>query len=152
MPASSPSQTLPFRGRAAAKQPGGAARARQLRNSPTDAEKKMWHILRDIDWPKAHFRRQVQIGPYFADFLSHHFKLIIEVDGSQHSEDAGLRKDAARTEFLNKEGFKVLRFFNIDVLKNSAGVHHAIECELQALIPTPNPSPQGGGAEQVVQP
>jgi very-short-patch-repair endonuclease len=113
----------------------------------TDAEKKMWHILRDLDWPQAHFRRQVKIGQYYADFLSHKFKLIIEVDGSQHAEGFGLVHDNRRTEFLNREGFEVIRFFNIDVLTNAAGVHDAIEAKLRSLAPTPDPSPQGGGAE-----
>ena len=141
-------QTLPSRGRVGAQRPGGENRARDLRKHMTNAEKKMWHILRDMDWPQAHFRRQVKIGAYFADFLSHKFKLIIEVDGSQHAEDVGLQRDAQRTAFLNAEGFEVIRFFNIDVLKNSSGVFEAIEAKLRALTPTPNPSPQGGGADK----
>ena len=140
-------QTLPLRGRVGAQRPGGVQRARSLRKNMTDAEKKMWHILRDLDWPLAHFRRQVKIGPYFADFLTHRYKLIVEVDGSQHAEGPGLNHDTRRTAFLNKEGFDVIRYFNIDVLTNAAGVHDAIEAKLHALTPTPDPSPQGGGAE-----
>ena len=63
--------TLPLRGRETAKRSGGVTRARQFRNNMTDAEWKMWFILRDMDWPEAHFRRQVRIGAYYADFLSH---------------------------------------------------------------------------------
>jgi very-short-patch-repair endonuclease len=75
---------------------------RQLRKNQTDAERKMWFILRDLDWPEAHFRRQAKIGQYFADFLSHHFKLVIEVDGSQHFElptrGRGKRKQVCRAK------------------------------------------------------
>ncbi len=140
-------QALPLRGRAGARRPGGVQRARSLRKNMTDAGRKMWHILRDLDWPHAHFRRQVKIGPYFADFLSHKFKLVIEVDGSHHAERAGVARDNRRTALLHREGFDVIRFFNIDVLQNAAGLHDAIEAKLRAMTPTPNPSPQGGGAE-----
>jgi very-short-patch-repair endonuclease len=144
-------QPLPLGGRVTAKRTGGVVRARELRCNMTDAEWKMWHILRDIDWPGAHFRRQAKIGPFYADFLSHSYKLIIEVDGAQHYEDDAAAIDERRTRFLNREGFKVIRFGNIDVLKNSAGVFDAITDVLKHTIPTPRlrrvPSPQGGGSK-----
>ena len=148
--------TLPLMGRVTVspekgERSGGVNRSRQLRKAMTGAEKKMWHILRDMKWPSTHFRRQVKIGPYYADFLSHSFKLIIEVDGSQHFEEPALAYDAIRSKFLNAEGYLVLRFDNADVLRNSSGVHDAIAEALNERAPTPNPSPQGGGANMGVE-
>jgi very-short-patch-repair endonuclease len=141
---------LPSRGRETAKRSGGVTRARQFRNNMTDAEWKMWFILRDMNWPGAHFRRQARIGPYYADFLSHAFKTIIEVDGSQHGEVTGSSHDTIRDAFLRKEGFSILRFWNLDVLKNPSGIHDAVAAHLSSLTPTPRlrrvPSPQGGGS------
>ena len=134
---------LPLRGRG-----GGGVTSRQLRKNQTDAERKMWFILRDLDWPKAHFRRQVKIGQYFADFLSHHFKLIIEVDGSQHFEPDGLARDVVRTAFLGAEGFSVIRFGNNDVLGNPAGVADKVIDVLSSLTPTPTPPHKGEGQEE----
>jgi very-short-patch-repair endonuclease len=105
----------------------------------------MWWILRDLKWPEAHFRRQVKIGPFFADFLSHHFKLVIEVDGSQHFELEGLARDERRTAFLNREGFRVVRFGNHDVLSNSSGVTDRLIDVLTSLTPTPSPPHKGEG-------
>jgi very-short-patch-repair endonuclease len=145
-------QTLPFRGRVAAKPPGGAVRttSRTLRKTPTDAERKMWWILRDLKWPKAHFRRQAQIGPFFADFVSHHFKLVIEIDGSQHYDPEGIARDTRRTAFLKREDFHVIRFGNREVLSNSAGVTDRVIFVLTRLDPTrpraaANPPPEGEG-------
>ena len=126
--------------------------SRGLRKSPTDAERKMWFILRDLEWPKAHFRRQVKIGNYFADFLSHHLKLIIEVDGSQHFEPEGLARDEKRTAFLNREGFQVLRFDNHDVLTNASGVADKLIDLLSGLTPTPSPPHKGEGQDAIITP
>jgi very-short-patch-repair endonuclease len=138
---------LPLRGRG-----GGGVTSRQLRKNQTDAERKMWFIPRDLDWPKAHFRRQVKIGQYFADFLSHHFKMVIEVDGSQHFEPDGLARDKARTAFLGAEGFSVIRFGNNDVLGNPAGVADKIIDILSSLTPTPTPPHKGEGREETILP
>ena len=94
--------------------------------------------------PGAHFRRQVRLGPYIADFASHNAKLVIEVDGGQHAEQSEL--DAARTRFLQTEGYRVLRFWNNDVLRNIDGVLEVIQRAI-AATPTPSPSPQGGGEQ-----
>ncbi len=126
--------------------------SRQLRKNPTDAERKMWFILRDLEWPKAHFRRQVKIGNYFADFLSHNFKLIIEVDGSQHFEPEGLVRDEMRTAYLNREGFQVLRFDNHDVLTNASGVADKLIDVLSGLTPTPSPPHKGEGQDLAITP
>src|SRR4051794_11396830 len=91
------------------------ARSRQLRRSATDAEQRLWHALRE-HFPAARFRWQVPFGLYHADFASHRAKLIIEVDGSQHAVER--ERDAARTRFLNGEGYSVLRFWNNEVLGN----------------------------------
>jgi very-short-patch-repair endonuclease len=118
-------------------------RARQMRAQPTDAERKLWwHLRHHLPAPGAHFRRQVRLGPYIVDFASHSAKLIVEVDGGQHAER--LEADAARTRFLETEGYRVLRFWNNDVLQNIDGVLEVIQRAI-ATTPTPNPSPQGGG-------
>jgi len=95
------------------------ARARQLRRSATDAEYRLWYALRE-SFPDARFRWQVPFGLYHADFASHRAKLVIEVDGSQHAVEQ--ERDAERTRFLNGEGYKVLRFWNNEVLGNLEGV------------------------------
>ncbi|WP_249258616.1 MULTISPECIES: endonuclease domain-containing protein [Sphingobium] len=108
-------------------------RARELRRNATDAEKRLWAQLRD-GLPAAKFRRQVPIGPYFADFASHAGRLIVEIDGGQHEEAT----DAARTAFLQGEGYQVIRFWNHDVMQNVEGVLAAI-----AAAFTPHPPVAG---------
>ena len=83
----------------------------------TDAERALWFALRET-LPHAHWRKQVPFGAYTADFCSHGAKLIIEIDGGQHN--AG--RDAARTRFLESKGYRVLRFWNNEVLQNLDGV------------------------------
>ena len=110
-------------------QPSGTvARARTLRRDATDAEKRMWQALRRA-FPATKWRRQVPIGPYFADFFSFAAKLVIEVDGRQHAEAASY--DARRTEFLQAQGLTVLRFWNNDVLANTNGVMTQISLSLR---------------------
>ena len=101
-------------------------RARQLRAQSTQAEAKLWSILRGNKLG-VHFRRQVLIGPYIADFASSKKKLIVELDGSQHLSTKGLADDTQRTEYLEGEGFRVLRFNNLEVLKNPREVAEAIK-------------------------
>ncbi|QEE46807.1 DUF559 domain-containing protein [Rhizobium sp. WL3] len=74
----------------------------------------------------SHFRRQVPIGPYFADFACYQIGLIIELDGSQHAADGGLVRDAARTAYLEGQGYKVIRFWNTEVLTELEAVLDAI--------------------------
>jgi very-short-patch-repair endonuclease len=93
-----------------------------------------------------HFRRQVPIGPYVADFCCLKAKLIIEVDGNQHGLDEYLSKDAKRTSYLTSQGFSVLRFSNREVMTEMNGVLEAIYSHLNST-PTRNPSPQGGGEQ-----
>ena len=106
---------------------GTTDRARSLRRNMTDAERVLWRALRTA-LPEYHWRKQVPLGPYFADFCSHRARLIIEVDGGQHCDE----RDSARSEFLNGEGYRVLRFWNDDVVENSDGVLAAIATKLTA--------------------
>jgi very-short-patch-repair endonuclease len=121
-------------------------RARALRRDMTEAEKKLWQHLRQPPFKKRHFRRQATIGLYFADFASHQLGIVIEVDGGQHADSA---TDDVRTSYLVSEGYRVLRFWNNDVLENISGVLSAIDTAIYAdRPPTPDPSPpQAGGGE-----
>lgn len=107
-------------------------RSRQLRRDATDAERALWQGLRDA-FPDAHFRRQVPLGPYFADFASHRHHLVIEVDGGQHGEAQA--NDDARTRYIAGEGYRVLRFWNNDVLDNLDGVLTTIDNALNSPPP-----------------
>jgi very-short-patch-repair endonuclease len=108
-------------------------RARELRQNQTDAERRMWMLLRDRRLAHLKFRRQVPIGRYFVDLICLQKRLIIELDGGQHGENPD---DAIRTAWLESQNFKVIRFWNNDVLKNPEGVLTAI---LLALKMTPSP-------------
>lgn len=96
-------------------------RARRLRREPTDAERHLWYDLRRKTLGGWRFRRQAPIGRYIADFVCFEARLIVELDGGQHAE-ARQAYDADRTVWLEAEGFRVLRFWNNDVLTNTAGV------------------------------
>ena len=120
-----------------------------MRAAPTVAEKKLWwHLRHRLGTEDTHFRRQVRLGPYIADFVSHRARLVIEVDGGQHGDSAAA--DAHRTRFLESEGYRVLRFWNNDVLQNIDGVLEVIRIATTAT-PTPNPSPQGGGEQYLAR-
>ena len=103
--------------------------ARYLRKHPTEAERKLWSYLRRKQLHGSRFRRQRPIGPYIVDFVCLERSLIIEVDGGQHAEQ--IAKDEARARFLEQEGFRVMRFWNNDVLANIDGVLQAISHDLQ---------------------
>jgi very-short-patch-repair endonuclease len=126
--------------------PVNRVRARAMRSAPTEAERKLWwHLRHRLTTANTHFRRQVHLGPYIVDFASHGAKLIIELDGGQHAEQVD--RDAKRTAFLEAEGFRVLRFWNTDVMKNIDGV---LETILSSISPTPTPTPphKGEGKEK----
>lgn len=93
----------------------------------TDAERCLWYALRDRRFEGWKFRRQASVGSFVVDFLCHSAKLIVEVDGGQHSEEA----DARRTAFLEGQGYRVVRFWNNDVLRNTSGVLWALEVALR---------------------
>ena len=113
---------MPRNGRRSQKADARVPRARGLRRAMTDAERKLWWCLRELPVDDTHFRRQATIGPYFADFACHHCKLVIEIDGSQHADAPNAVADAERTRFLERHGYRVLRFWNNDVLGNIEGV------------------------------
>ena len=91
--------------------------ARRLRSTPTDAEARLWLQLRRQQLDGFRFRRQQPIGRYVVDFFCPEAKLIVEVDGGQHADENG-----ARTRWLEARGYRVIRFWNNDVLGNTDGV------------------------------
>ncbi|MDR6523716.1 endonuclease domain-containing protein [Variovorax atrisoli] len=122
-------------------------RARSLRSTPTDAEALLWHHLRDRRMANQKFRRQRPIGPYFADFACLEAKLIVELDGGQHTE--AVAYDENRTRFIEAQGYRVLRFWNQEVLTQIDAVRERILQALQEDSPHPSPLPQAGeGARQ----
>jgi very-short-patch-repair endonuclease len=104
-------------------------RAGELRADTTPAEAKLWAYLRILREDGIRFRRQHAIGTYIADFCSPQRKIIIELDGSQHLDQEAY--DAERTAFLEAKGFRVLRFWNRDVLNDIEGVLRAIDMALE---------------------
>ena len=109
------------------------SRSRGLRHNATDAEKKLWSVLRSRQFGGVKFRQQVEIDGYIVDFLCPERRLIVEVDGGQHTPE----RDARRTAYLESQGFTVLRFWNNDVLQNLDGVRTTIEA---ALTTPPHPA------------
>jgi very-short-patch-repair endonuclease len=103
--------------------------ARRLRSASTDAEMKVWLAVRDRRLADFKFVRQEPIGPYIVDFICRETKLIIEVDGGQHNESAN---DRRRDAYLNSEGYRLLRFWNNDILTNMDGVLQTILSSLNA--------------------
>src|SRR5215471_9644437 len=119
---------------------GGHDRARALRQNMTDAERSVWQILRSLQIDGHRFRRQVPFGPYIADFVCHDARPIIEIDGGQH--DRLSPAEAKRTRFLEDQGYRILRFWNNEVLSNE-GVCATIARDLRGH-PHPVPSPSRG--------
>jgi very-short-patch-repair endonuclease len=125
--------------------------ARALRNQPTDAETRLWRLLRAQQLRGIKFRRQAAIGPYTVDFVCFSQKLIIELDGPQHVDPPAADYDARRTEWLSSRGFQVLRFRNQELDENIQAVVDAIERALElassnkSISPLPNPPRQGEG-------
>jgi very-short-patch-repair endonuclease len=124
---------------------GPHARARALRQDMTEHEKRVWRILRSGQIKGHKFRRQVPIGCYIADFVCHKARLILEIDGGQH--DRSSCREAERTEFLQNEGYRLLRFWNNEILENLDGIHRTIADAL-ATSPVPKPPPSWGEAFQ----
>ena len=96
------------------------ARARKLRRNSTDLERQLWHRIRDKQIDEFRFRRQRPIGKYIVDFVCLDAMLIVELDGGQHAEVAAY--DLVRTAFLESLGYRVLRFWNNEVIENMDGV------------------------------
>ncbi len=111
--------------------------ARDMRRNMTDAERRLWSALRDRRLAGYKFRRQYPVGPFILDFACIEHLVAIEADGGQHTERA---RDQDRTRMLETEGWRVLRFWNKDVLANTDGVLETIIRELQMRAREP-PSP-----------
>src|SRR5689334_7677120 len=116
------------------------ARARALRRNATDAEDKLWQYLRARGLNGRKFVRQEPIGRYVVDFVCRERRLVIEVDGGQHATDP---RDAIRDQWLNERGYRVLRFWNNEVLGNMEGVWQVIADALLEEAP-PHPTACGG--------
>ena len=105
-------------------------RARTLRRQATHAEKLLWAQLRHHQLGGSHFRRQHPIGPYFADFCCIQWRLLVELDGGQHVQQAGY--DQQRSSWLTQQGFLILRFWNSEVVHQLPGVVERISQAIQA--------------------
>ena len=123
-------------------------KAKQLRGRMTDAEQRLWYHLRAHRFGGSKFKRQAPIGPYIVDFICFEHKLIVEVDGGQHTDSA---TDHRRDEWLRNEGYQVMRFWNDDVLKrtnivlgeiSNALMHSSKDTPLPARLAR-HPLPQG---------
>jgi very-short-patch-repair endonuclease len=122
------------------------AAARRLRKNSTFAERKLWKYLRSRSLGGFKFVRQEPIGPYIADFVCREKRLIVEVDGGQHATDP---RDAIRDRWLNAHRYRVLRFWNNEVLGNIEGVWDVILAAASAAAPPhPNPLPARGEREE----
>ena len=114
--------------------------ARELRNNPTEAEKYLWYMLRFKNLG-VKFRRQAVIGSYIVDFVCFKKKVIIEADGGQHADS---QADKVRDLWFREQGFKIIRFWNYDILGNRDGVLQRIVEYLEC--PLPNPPHKGEGS------
>lgn len=119
--------------------------AKQLRRNLTDAERVLWRHLRAHRFQGQKFRRQQPLGPYILDFVHFGAKLVIEADGGQHSESSS---DAVRDDWLTSEGFRVLRFWNHQILREPEAVLEQILSALQVSSPSPPAPPPPGGREE----
>jgi very-short-patch-repair endonuclease len=104
------------------------SRAHQLRRDQTEAERVLWRAMRARSLAGAKFRRQHPVGPFVADFLCHESRLIVEIDGGQHALSPS---DAPRTRWLEARGFRVIRFWNNQVLSQTEAVLEEIAKNLR---------------------
>lgn len=111
------------------------AKARALRNNATQAERILWRAISARKISNIRFNRQVPIGPFICDFAARSIGLVIEVDGGQHIE----ANDANRTRYIETQGYRVIRFWNNEVLGNLNGVIEEI-ARVIADMPSPDPS------------
>ena len=115
--------------------------AKILRKRPTEAEKFMWRYLKSRQLEGLKFRRQEPIGNYVVDFVCYEKKIIVEIDGGQHCAE----RDGNRNRWLESQDFKILRFWNTEVLKNAQGVWEVIRKNcLSCDSPSPAPPVKGG--------
>ena len=122
------------------------ARARSLRRAMTDAERRLWHELRDRRLAGYKFVRQEPVGPYIADFCCRAAKLVVEVDGSQHCESTG---DAVRDARLASLGYRVIRFWNHEIFREMEIVKDTILARIEdSVAPAPHPDPLPADGER----
>ncbi|MGE0212473.1 MAG: endonuclease domain-containing protein [Parvibaculaceae bacterium] len=110
--------------------------ARRLRRDMTEAEKRLWLYLHGVPAAGGHWRRPVPIGSHIADFANHSLRIVIVVDGDQHGWERNQARDRQRDQWLASQGYRVLRFWNNDVLREIEGVMTAI---LEAVETAPPP-------------
>ncbi|RYZ71811.1 MAG: endonuclease domain-containing protein [Lysobacteraceae bacterium] len=125
------------------------SRERALRQQQTDAELLIWQCLRGRRLHECRFRRQHRVGPFYLDFVCLEIGLIVELDGSQHLEPEQMHADGLRTLYLQKMGYRVLRFWNDEVLRDTDLVLDEISRVVQAA-PHPafgHPLPAGGARD-----
>jgi adenine-specific DNA-methyltransferase len=124
-------------------------RARELRKNLTEAEAFAWAKLRYRQLGGYKFRRQMSLGSFVVDFVCLERRLVLELDGGQHADQR--EDDQRRTDWLESQGFQVLRFWNHDVLRDWEVVEHVIWDALEGAnsTPHPGPPPQGGREQNV---
>ena len=118
-------------------------KARALRKNQTNAERLLWHHLRDRRLAGHKFRRQHPIGPFIVDFVCIEARLIIELDGGQHTLQ--VEDDNQRTTYLESKGYRVVRFWNNQVLKDIQAVLGVLLRLAESETPSPRPSPPQAG-------
>jgi very-short-patch-repair endonuclease len=101
-------------------------RARRLRGDRTEAERRLWGALKGVPVSGSHFRQQVPIGPYIADFACLAARLVIELEGGHHARDEIAAADLVRQRWLEAQGYRVLRFLNAEIASNLDGVLETI--------------------------
>lgn len=106
------------------------ATAKKLRANTTPHERTLWRALKELPLEGTHFRRQAPIGPYVVDFFCPAKRLIIELDGGHHNEEATAERDSERQAWLEREGFRVIRFWNSEVASELNAVMVRIYVEL----------------------
>jgi very-short-patch-repair endonuclease len=125
-------------------------RARQLRRFSSEAEAFLWRQLRDRAFKGLKFRRQLALGKYIVDFVCLEKRLIIELDGGQHNEEAQRQYDRVRDQWLRSQGFRILRYWNNELFGEWEAIAEAVWKALQEDPSPPAPLPQGErGGESV---
>lgn len=128
--------------------PTKTRRARKLRVEQTPAEAKLWSLLRNSAVHGIAFRRQHPVGDFVLDFYAPAVRLAIELDGSQHNEDAAQARDRARGIWFAQKGIRTLRFWNVEVLKDIDTVLATIWQAIDDATPTPTLPLTGGGGSR----
>jgi very-short-patch-repair endonuclease len=113
--------------------------AQKLRKQPSLSERRMWRLLQPFRVGGYHFRKQVAIGPYVADFVCHHAMVVIEVDGEQHG--AAIRNDELRDDYMRSRGFRIVRVPSVELIDNQKGVYDHIAAVLSDIPPRARSTP-----------